>query len=400
MHGLVGERRRRRMPAALIAPSRTVVLDGGLATELEARGARPQRDRLWSGAAARRPTRTAIEAVHLDYFRAGARGGDDRQLLRRPCRVAQLLASIERPALAAIRRSVELARRARDRYAAESGVPASELLVAGSVGPYGAMLADGSEYRGDYDPGTVVLRDVHAPRMEAPARGWRRSGGAWRPSRTSREAEVLVELLASFGARGWLSCQRSRRDDDGGRRAGRCGVRRGGRCARVDRGRGQLRRARDTCRRSRCRPPEATGLPTVAYPNGGDAWIRSIAAGCPATAMRSTRVVAARLTSAPGGWVAAAVPGRVTSRPCACPGGARRRKPPRQAELGPDLSRDPVPAGLDPLRTVSDGRREKMRIPASDQRLDQRPADERDERGHIEHGPLIARSPCRGRTCP
>ena len=64
--------------------------------------------------------------------------------------------------------SVALALRARDRFAEEFGRlrrPTSS--SSGSVGPYGAMLADGSEYRGDYDPGEAAFREVHAPRIEA-----------------------------------------------------------------------------------------------------------------------------------------------------------------------------------------------------------------------------------------
>ena len=38
--------------------------------------------------------------------------------------------------------------------------------VAASVGPYGAMLADGSEYRGDYGLTVTELRDFHRPRLQ------------------------------------------------------------------------------------------------------------------------------------------------------------------------------------------------------------------------------------------
>ncbi len=101
---------------------------------------------------------------------------------------------------------MELARRARDRYATESGGDPSELLVAGSVGPYGAMLADGSEYRGDYDPGPAALRDLHAPRIEALL-----AAGvdllAIETIPTMREAAVLLDLVEESGARAWLSYQ-------------------------------------------------------------------------------------------------------------------------------------------------------------------------------------------------
>ena len=94
----------------------TTVLDGGLATELEARG-HDLSDRLWS-ARLLLTEPAEIEEVHLAYFRAGARVAT----------TASYQASIEGfaragmdrdAALLAIRRSVELAARARERFHAE-----------------------------------------------------------------------------------------------------------------------------------------------------------------------------------------------------------------------------------------------------------------------------------------
>ena len=180
-----------------------VVLDGGLATELEARG-HDLSDRLWS-ARLLLTDPDAIEGVHLDYFRAGAKVATT--VSYQATVPGFEAAGLDRAAaLAAIRTSVALARRARDRYAEEAGVPADDLLIAGSVGPYGAMLADGSEYRGDYDPGKTALRDVHAPRMEALL-----AAGvdllALETIPTMTEAKVLVDLVEAFGAHAWLSFQ-------------------------------------------------------------------------------------------------------------------------------------------------------------------------------------------------
>ncbi len=181
----------------------TVVIDGGLATELEARG-HDLSDRLWS-ARLLLTDPGAIEDIHLAYFRAGATVATTASY---QATVPGFAAAglDEAAAVAAIRRSVTLAASARDQYAAEAGVDAGELLVAGSVGPYGAMLADGSEYRGDYDPGPDALREVHAPRMEALLE----AGAdllAMETIPTIREAEVLVRLLDEFGGVGWLSYQ-------------------------------------------------------------------------------------------------------------------------------------------------------------------------------------------------
>ena len=179
------------------------ILDGGLATELEARG-HDLSDRLWS-ARILLDDPDAIEGVHDAYFAAGA---DVATTASYQATVPGLeAAGLDRDeALALIRRSVELARRARDRAAAAGGSRAGGLLVAGSVGPYGAMLADGSEYRGDYDPGPAAFRDLHGPRIDALLE----AGAdllAIETIPTVREAEVLVDLVRESGARAWLSFQ-------------------------------------------------------------------------------------------------------------------------------------------------------------------------------------------------
>jgi homocysteine S-methyltransferase len=178
------------------------ILDGGLATELEARG-HDLSDRLWSARLLLDDPR-AIEEVHLAYYRAGAQVATSASYQATVEGFAA--AGLDRgAALGAIRRSVELARRARDRFVAEAG-GGEGLQIAGSVGPYGAMLADGSEYRGDYDPGAATLRDVHGPRIEALL-----DGGAdilaIETIPTMREARVLVDLVAESGATAWLSYQ-------------------------------------------------------------------------------------------------------------------------------------------------------------------------------------------------
>ena len=182
-----------------VAPT---ILDGGLATELEARG-HDLSDRLWS-ARLLLDDPQAIEDVHLAYYRAGARVATTASYQATVQGFAA--AGLGRDAaIGAIRRSVELAGRARDRFAVEDG-SGERLRVAGSVGPYGAMLADGSEYRGDYDPGDAALRDVHGPRIETLL-----DAGAdilaIETIPTMREARVLVDLVAESGATAWLSYQ-------------------------------------------------------------------------------------------------------------------------------------------------------------------------------------------------
>ncbi len=246
----------------------TVVIDGGLATELEARG-HDLSDRLWS-ARLLVSDPGAIEDVHLAFFRADATVATTASY---QATVPGFAAAglDEADALGAIRRSVALASDARDRYAAEAGVDAADLLIAGSVGPYGAMLADGSEYRGDYDPGPAALRDVHAPRVEALL-----DAGAdllaMETIPTIREAEVLVGLLDEFGAVGWLSYQCR----DGASTAAGEPIEA---AIAVASGITGLVAVGMNCTAPRFLPAllqraaaVADGLPLIAYPNDGDTW--------------------------------------------------------------------------------------------------------------------------------
>ena len=122
-----------------------VLLDGGLATQLEAQGA-DLRSRLWS-AQLLLDDPAAVVAAHAAFFAAGAQ--------------VATTASYQAP-VELIGLSVRLARQARERSAADAG-----RWVAGSVGPYGASLADGSEYRGDYGRSVAELRAWHRPRIAA-----------------------------------------------------------------------------------------------------------------------------------------------------------------------------------------------------------------------------------------
>ena len=245
----------------------TTVLDGGLATELEARG-HDLSDRLWS-ARVLLTEPEAIEAVHLAYFRAGARVATTASYQATVPGFAA--AGLDRgAALAAIARSVELARRARDEFADESGLDVGDLQVAGSVGPYGAMLADGSEYRGDYDPGPVALREVHAPRIEALL-----EAGvdllALETIPTMREAAALLDLVEETGARAWLSYQcRDATSTAAGEPITEAVA--------LANGRDGVLAVGVNCTAPRHVPAllasaaGATDLPLVGYPNGGDRW--------------------------------------------------------------------------------------------------------------------------------
>jgi homocysteine S-methyltransferase len=135
-----------------------VVLDGGLATELESQG-HDLDSTLWS-ARLLHDDPDAIVRAHLAYFAAGAQVATTASYQASIGGFAQAgISQYEGAQL--IRRSVRLAEQARGSL--EAG---DDRWIAGSIGPYGAALADGSEYRGDYDLTVEELRAWHRPRIE------------------------------------------------------------------------------------------------------------------------------------------------------------------------------------------------------------------------------------------
>ena len=238
-----------------------VILDGGLSNALVARG-HDLSDDLWT-ASLLRDSPGEIAAVHRAYFDAGAEVATTASYQASvPGFVRAGLSVAEAEAL--LRRSVTVAREVRDAVA-----DGRRLLVAASVGPYGAVLADGSEYRGRYGLSPAGLRDFHRPRLEVLA-----SAGpdllAVETVPDADEAEVLAGLLDEIGLPAWVSYS-----VDGPRtRAGQpladafavlssCAVLVGAgvNCCAPD----DVLPALEVAR-------EVTGLPGVAYPNSGQGW--------------------------------------------------------------------------------------------------------------------------------
>ncbi|MDO7906268.1 homocysteine S-methyltransferase [Paenibacillus sp. JX-17] len=180
-----------------------LILDGAMATELERHGANLD-DPLWSARVLLEQP-DLIYQVHLEYFRAGA---DCAITASYQATVAGLAARgiPEQDALALIKQTVAIACQARDDFWAENtDKNRPKPLVAASVGPYGAYLADGSEYVGHYGVSDHTLRDFHRPRMEALIQ----AGAdllAFETIPSFQEAKVLAELLTAYPqAYAWLS---------------------------------------------------------------------------------------------------------------------------------------------------------------------------------------------------
>jgi homocysteine S-methyltransferase len=250
------------MVLATDALTEPLVLDGGLSTALEEQGADLE-GALWTARLlGEEPGRLAD--AHRAYFRAGAKVAT----------TASYQVSIEgfvaagydaSAARRLITRSVTIAQEVREELAETH----QGLLVAASVGPYGAFLADGSEYRGRYGVSSARLRDFHGPRLELLA-----AAGpdllAVETIPDSDEAEVLVALLDQLDVPAWFSYSVRDATTNAGQplaeayavlTGSRSIIAAGVNCSEQNDVLGAVREA-----------VAVTGLPAVAYPNRGGSW--------------------------------------------------------------------------------------------------------------------------------
>ncbi|MFC6179947.1 homocysteine S-methyltransferase [Lactiplantibacillus daowaiensis] len=138
-----------------------MISDGAMATELEKRGVTTD-SALWSATAMlERPA--AIAAVHQSYFEAGAQIATTNTYQANVPAFVQAGLSAE-TGRHLIQTAVEIATKARDDYA----ILHTDFtgFVAGSIGPYGAYLADGSEYTGKYHLDEVAYQAFHRERLQ------------------------------------------------------------------------------------------------------------------------------------------------------------------------------------------------------------------------------------------
>ncbi len=176
-------------------PHDTVLIsDGGLATELEARG-HDLSDDLWS-ARLLLDSPQEIAAVHAAFFRAGAAFATTASYQASFDGFAQR--GIGRDAAARLLKlSVELAKAARDEVDGAR-------WVAASVGPYGAALANGEEYVGRYGLSVSQLTDWHRPRLEVLVDA-DPDVLAIETVPDIDEAQAVVALVHELGTPAWLS---------------------------------------------------------------------------------------------------------------------------------------------------------------------------------------------------
>ena len=196
---------------AALERQQPLLLDGGLATQLEAQGCNLD-NALWSASLLLEDPQAIVDAS-LAYLEAGAQciATASYQASR------EGFAKLGYPAGEAdrlMRLSVELAMRARDAFMRDK--TASRPLVAASIGPYGAMLHDGSEYTGDYGVSADRLLRFHEERL-ALFDASEADVLALETIPSLPEARVLSALLEDCDTPAWISfsCRDGQRISDG-----------------------------------------------------------------------------------------------------------------------------------------------------------------------------------------
>jgi homocysteine S-methyltransferase len=230
-------------------------LDGGLSTALELNGNKLSTS-LWTGELIRTAP-DEITKAHLDFINAGAEIiiTSAYQLSYLGCgnRGWSELQTDE-----ALHKSTQLAKDA----VSKSG---KDVKVAASVGPYGAALADGSEYRGNYGVGKTALKDFHAKRIELLIAS-NPDYLALETMPDTQEVEVLLDLLSDCPIPYWVSysCKESNQTNAGQSFASAVDLAQSAMAVGVN-----------------CTAPElisgllgsaSSSIPFVVYPNSGRSW--------------------------------------------------------------------------------------------------------------------------------
>lgn len=206
------------MSSQLSNDSKVYVLDGGFSSQISRHvGVSADGDPLWS-ARFLQTNPDDIVKTHLDFIRAGADIISTNTYQASVSGFVKHLGVTEEQGYGLIRLAVDLAKCARDKHieeCLEKGVHHRPILIAGSVGPYGAYLHDGSEYTGTYADKTAedTMREWHKPRIDTLV-----SSGvdllALETIPCQKEALVLVDMLKQYpNTKAWisLSCQDDKR---------------------------------------------------------------------------------------------------------------------------------------------------------------------------------------------
>ena len=188
--------------ADLIRQTGSVVIDGAMSTALEKAGC-DLNDKLWSARVLiEEPAK--IRQVHYDYFEAGANVAITASYQATEAGFRERGIDSE-AAYDLIAQSVTLAKQARtDSLARNPDKDPKSLLVAGAVGPYGAYLANGAEYTGDYRLSDSEYRAFHRLRMKALVE----AGADFLAVETQAkldEVKVILEMMEEFDIAAWVT---------------------------------------------------------------------------------------------------------------------------------------------------------------------------------------------------
>jgi homocysteine S-methyltransferase len=189
-----------------------MVIDGGLSNELERLGC-DLNHKLWSANAILKDP-DAIITTHLNYLKAGA------QCIATASYQATIPGLMEcgytlEKSKHIIQKSVELAQLARNSFM-QQNPNRQKPIIAASFGPYGAYLADGSEYLGNYEISDSELFDFHLEKLEL-MKTTTADLFAFETIPSYKEAVVLSKLFERCDRPVWISfsCQNGDRISDG-----------------------------------------------------------------------------------------------------------------------------------------------------------------------------------------
>tara|TARA_R110002096_G_scaffold436096_1_gene667416 strand:- start:5091 stop:6029 length:939 start_codon:yes stop_codon:yes gene_type:complete len=199
--------------AELLKPKTPIILDGGLSNELEALGM-DLNNPLWSASVLQNNPEAIVKA-HLNYLNSGA---DIIITSSYQASVSgfKAVGVSEDQARKLITLSVSLAEKAVNEFMKDKPSGQRCPLVAASVGPYGATMADGSEYHGNYGLSDQALKEFHQGRLlllDQTAADIL----ACETIPSMQEAKILHGLLLDTSTPSWisLSCKDGAHANDG-----------------------------------------------------------------------------------------------------------------------------------------------------------------------------------------
>ncbi|MDD6423554.1 MAG: homocysteine S-methyltransferase [Intestinibaculum porci] len=190
------------------------VIDGAMSSALEELHCPSLNNKLWTASVlAKHPE--LIKQVHYNYFEAGADCGITASYQASIPGLLEAGYSLEE-AEHFITLSVDLFKQAREEWWQKADHTRTYPLCLGSVGPYGAYLADGSEYRGHYKISDQELYNFHKRRIEL-----LHEAGAdiilFETDPSLREALVEAQIGEELGLDYWISfsCRDSHHTNEG-----------------------------------------------------------------------------------------------------------------------------------------------------------------------------------------